>query len=215
MKPILYMLEASPASRAVSIVAKILDLTLDEREIDILNGEHLKEEYLKLNPLHTMPVLDDDGKIICDSHTINTYLISKHGKNDSLYPRDLYKRALVDQKLAFDLGTLFPILRTVDLAYMRKEIKALTPKMIEEIDNVYKFLEIFLKSSQWIALDCITVADIHCVTTVLCLDYHMKINPKLYPNTFNWIKRCQKLPCFESDLKRLQSFERFFDTFKK
>lgn len=54
-----------------------------------------------------MPVLDDDGYILTDSHAINAYLVTQYGKNDKLYPKDPKKKGLVDQRLHFDSGTLF------------------------------------------------------------------------------------------------------------
>lgn len=44
------------------------------------------------------------------SHAITTYLINKYAKDDSLYPSDARKRALVDQRLHFDTGVLFAAL---------------------------------------------------------------------------------------------------------
>lgn len=35
------------------------------------------------------------------------YLAEKYGKDDSLYPKDVKKRALVNQRLFFDIGTLY------------------------------------------------------------------------------------------------------------
>lgn len=70
-----------------------------------------------MNPQHTVPTLDDNGKVICDSHAINAYLVGKYAKDDSLYPKDLYKRALVDEKVNFDLGVLFPVLRSIDVSF--------------------------------------------------------------------------------------------------
>lgn len=67
----------------------------------------MKPEFLKLNPSHTIPVLDDNGVIISDSHAINSYLADKYGKNDSLYPKDLVARSRVNEKLYFDTGFLF------------------------------------------------------------------------------------------------------------
>ncbi len=41
------------------------------------------------------------------SRAIVTYLADKYGKNDSLYPKDPQKRALVLQRLFFDATTLY------------------------------------------------------------------------------------------------------------
>lgn len=41
-----------------------------------------------------------------------TYLIAAYAKDDQLYPKDIRIRAVVDQRLQFDLGTLYA--RVVD-----------------------------------------------------------------------------------------------------
>lgn len=49
--------------------------------------------------------------ILCFSHAINQYLVSKYGKDDDpLYPKDLKKRGTVDQRLHFS-NDIFYIMR--------------------------------------------------------------------------------------------------------
>lgn len=36
-----------------------------------------------------------------------TYLVSEYATDDALYPKDVRVRALVDQRIQFDLGTLY------------------------------------------------------------------------------------------------------------
>lgn len=51
------------------------------------------------------------------SHAIIMYLVDKYGKNDSLYPKDLNKRALVNQILFFDTGVLFARLKSIVVSF--------------------------------------------------------------------------------------------------
>ncbi|KAF2891265.1 hypothetical protein ILUMI_14909, partial [Ignelater luminosus] len=61
-----------------------------------------------INPQHTIPTLDDDGVIVWDSHAINIYLVTKYDKDNLLYPDDPCTRAVINQRLHFDSGVLFP-----------------------------------------------------------------------------------------------------------
>lgn len=68
--------------------------------------------FLQLNPQHCIPTLDDEELVLWESRVILTYLASMYATDDKLYPKDVRIRALVDQRLHFDLGTLYQ--RTFD-----------------------------------------------------------------------------------------------------
>lgn len=54
------------------------------------------------------------------SRVILAYLVSAYGKDESLYPKDFRSRAMVDQRLHFDLGTLYQ--RVVDYYVSRSDL---------------------------------------------------------------------------------------------
>lgn len=88
-KPILYYCETNAQSRFVMMVAKEIGLDMDYRPINIIKKEQFKPEFTKINPMHMIPTLDDNGVLLWDCHAICTYLVTKYGKNDKLYPKDL------------------------------------------------------------------------------------------------------------------------------
>ena len=77
---------------------------------DLMKGEHMTPEYLKINPQHTIPCLKDGDFCLNESRAIMTYLASKYGKDDKLYPKDVATRAIVDQRLYFDMGVFYKAL---------------------------------------------------------------------------------------------------------
>lgn len=85
-----------------------LGLDVEIKLVDFLKGENRSEEYSKLNPLHQVPVLiDDDGFILTESRAIATYLVNSRDPNNSLYPSDPMKRAIVDERLYYDATVVF------------------------------------------------------------------------------------------------------------
>lgn len=47
-RPILYTLHLSPPCRAVELTAKALGLDLEQKVVNLLTGDHLKPDYLKV-----------------------------------------------------------------------------------------------------------------------------------------------------------------------
>ncbi|KAJ0172117.1 hypothetical protein K1T71_012090 [Dendrolimus kikuchii] len=193
----LYKLDASPPVRAVFMTIEALNIPdVEYVDVNLLEGAHLNEEYLKMNPQHTVPVLKDDDFAIWDSHAIAIYLISKFGQDDALYPSDIKKRAIVDQRLHFDSGILFPAVRsTVEPVIFWGE-KSLKPENLNKITKAYEFSERFL-TSQWMAGDDFTVADICCVASISSLNVIFPIDADMYPNLSDWLNRCSQLEIYK------------------
>lgn len=82
--------------------------------MNLWSKEQLKEDFLKINPQHCVPTLDDDGFILWESRAIAIYLTEKtHPEGHSLYPKDVKRRALINQRLQFDASTLYPRIRAI------------------------------------------------------------------------------------------------------
>nr|QLI62210.1 glutathione S-transferase 14 [Streltzoviella insularis] len=189
----LYKLDASPPVRATYMVIQALNISdVEYIDVNLLEYEHLKEDFLKLNPQHTIPTLKDKDFVIWDSHAIAGYLVNVYAGNDSLYPIEPKQRAIVDQRLHFDSGILFPALRgTVEPVLFWGE-KAFKSENLEKISKAYGFAEKFLADSPWLAGDAVTIADICCVATISTLNEVLSIDKVTYPNLTAWMERCSE-----------------------
>ena len=70
----LYNAPQSTCSQRVRFVLNAKSLAFDEVKLDLLAGDQLKPEYLRLNPNGVVPTLNHDGNIVIDSSVIIEYL---------------------------------------------------------------------------------------------------------------------------------------------
>ena len=70
----LYNAPQSTCSQRVRFVLNAKKLAFDEVKLNLLEGDQLKPDYLKLNPNGVVPTLDHDGAIVTDSTVITEYL---------------------------------------------------------------------------------------------------------------------------------------------
>ena len=115
----LYNAPQSTCSQRVRFVLNTKSLPFDEVKLNLLEGDQLKPEYLKLNPNGVVPTLDHDGAIIIDSTVITEYLdeISPDG---SFTPEDPVMRAHMRTLMHFIDEMPAPAVRvpTFNLAFL-------------------------------------------------------------------------------------------------
>ncbi|EDW91641.1 glutathione S-transferase 1 [Drosophila yakuba] len=193
----LYGIDGSPPVRAVLLTLRALNLDFDYKIVNLLEKEHLKPEFLKINPLHTVPVLDDNGFYLSDSHAINSYLVSKYGRNDSLYPKDLKKRAIVDQRLHYDSSVITSTGRAISFPLFWENKTEIPKARIDALEGVYKSLNLFLDSGNYLAGDNLTIADFHVIAAMTGNLVFLPVDATKYPDLAAWIQRIKELPYYE------------------
>ncbi|XP_055295229.1 glutathione S-transferase 1-like [Sitodiplosis mosellana] len=196
-KMILYNFDPSSPVRAVKIVAKILGLELELRDVNLLEHEHLAESFLKLNPEHTVPTLIDNGFVIWDSHAICTYLIDKYGEDDALYPKDLQLRARCNQRLFFDAASLFPRLFACGYHVFFHGGTEITKDKTDPMYSAYEILEAFLAEDPFLVGNNFTIADICVALTLSYLVTYAPLKEDKHSKILAWLNRVdQTIPFF-------------------
>lgn len=97
----LYNAAHSTCSQKVRICLAEKGLSFEDIKLDLGNGkDHLKPEYLKINPNGVVPTLIEDGNIITDSSVICEYLEEKYPA-PRLAPEGLVQRATMRAWMRF------------------------------------------------------------------------------------------------------------------
>ncbi|KAG8191126.1 hypothetical protein JTE90_010050 [Oedothorax gibbosus] len=198
----IYIDTSSPPCHAVLMTADHLGIKYNKKRIDIHAGEQFKGEFLKINPQHTVPTLDDGGFYLAESRAIQTYLANAYGPDNPIYPKNPKERGVVDRMLYFDIGTLFEAEKGY-LAPLFRDVPD-DPKKLEQLQDALELLEGFLSLTPYVAGGHITLADFsifaHITFVEIVADYPFAVFPKIS----NWIERMKaEVPSYSSIEKTL------------
>lgn len=196
-KPILYYATLSPPSRTVLLTAKEIGLELDLRPISLFKNEHLTHDFVKKNPQHTIPVLEDNGVFIFDSHAICSYLVDKYAKDDKLYPKDLVRRAAVQSRMYFETSYLFGRLHLLYEPIIFFGSPELPEATLESIREALDIMEAFLEGGPYVSGNDLTLADFCCVTTISSMEEPAIPTQARHPKVMTWMKRMATLPYYK------------------
>nr|CAI5869957.1 unnamed protein product [Callosobruchus analis] len=93
MSLILYGISEEPPTMAVLQALSYLELNYKFVTVDYATEENDTKQYLQKSPQREIPLLDDDA--------------DKYPKDETLYPKDPQARAIVNQRLSFNLSTYY------------------------------------------------------------------------------------------------------------
>lgn len=181
-------------SNKVEFMANAIGVSYEFQSVDLAAGEQRKPDFLKVNPVGRIPALTDGSFMIFESNSICRYLAEKH--NSPLYPKDLQKKAIVNQWLDFGsihvgaaMGKIFFntlvykfVGETVDERSLQEGRKFLT--------NFLQILENQLKTNSYIAGGEITLADLN-ILAVLDPCEAVGFDLSGYPKLMAWRKNLQ------------------------
>uniref|UniRef100_A0A1Q3FP86 glutathione transferase n=1 Tax=Culex tarsalis TaxID=7177 RepID=A0A1Q3FP86_CULTA len=199
MAPIvLYHFPMSPPSRSALLVARNLGLDVEVKILNLFAGEHMTEDFLKINPQHTVPTLVDDDYVLWESKAIATYLVEQHKPDSPLYPSDPRKRGLVNRMLYFDSSVLFARAFAAIQPVMRQGAKSIPQERKDAVADALSTLNGFLEGNDWVAGEECSVADLCILATVSSIE-KLGGDMSSLPNVTAWLERCKSLPGFDEN----------------
>ncbi|KAL5283275.1 GstD1.2 family protein [Megaselia abdita] len=204
-----YYLSVSAPCRSILMTAKAIGVELNLKKLNLKNGEHLKPEFIKINPQHTIPTLVDNGFALWESRAILGYLVDQYAKDDTLFPKDAKKRAVVSQRLYFDMGVLYQ--RFADYFYPQyKDNAPADPEKLKKLEEGICFLNKFLESRTYVAGENLTIADLSIFATISTFPL-AGVDIKQFGNVQKWFDLISKTaPGVELNQQGLDECKEYF-----
>ncbi|WP_157014714.1 glutathione S-transferase family protein [Mesorhizobium xinjiangense] len=184
----------------VRLLLDFLELDYEVEKIDFYPGrQHKSLDFLEINPLGQIPVLDDDGTRLRDAQAILCHIANKYDASGRWLPHDPARFGQVMMWLMFAGGELMAAsaARLHDVMGYRLDIEAAR----RNAHAAFRILDDHLtereiEGGQWIVGEEPTVADIACFPyTALAGDGG--IGHEDYPALRNWMRAFRRLPRFQ------------------
>ena len=160
----------------------------------------LTPSYLTVNPMGTIPCIDDDGMVLYESMAINLYLARKHGT--SLAPADLAEDAHMMQWSFFAATEIETNALKISSAVAEGLANSEAGRAVIEVAarmlrRPFKVLDQHLSNHDYLVGDRFSVADINAAEVVRYAQDHTPLFTA-NPSVKAWLERCQDRPAFKA-----------------
>ncbi|MCD2515252.1 glutathione S-transferase [Massilia sp. G4R7] len=170
-------------------------LQLPYRHVDASAAVRRSAEFLRLNPLGQIPVLQDGGLVLADSNAILVYLAKRYAPDSGWLPEDAVGAARVQRWLSLAAGEIAfgPASARISARFYDTGVP---PELTHRLaDKVLGFMDVALAPDDYLAGAAPTLADLACYAYIAhAPEGGIALDP--YPNVLDWIARIQALPHF-------------------
>lgn len=152
----------------------------------------------------------DDGFIICESRAILIYLVEKYGGETTLYPSDPQERAIVKERLYFDMGKLYQYTNTYYYDNFRGGADDVEKS--QQFEDALGFLNTILDNQDYVAGHYLTIADILLIATVSTIEV-IDVDINKFPNVKKWVEKAKRtIPGYDINEAGLADFKKFIES---
>lgn len=156
-------------------------------------------EFLAMNPHGKVPVIDDDGVVVWESHAILRYLAARYGTT-ALWPDDPAERSRSDRWMDWSQATLQPdFLNGVFWGFYRtpeaqRDMRAIGHRL-SLCARHFLLLDRHLANREFMLGNALTLADIPA-GTCLYRYFNLDIERPSVPNVEAWYRRLEARPAY-------------------
>jgi glutathione S-transferase len=198
----LYHHPQSVNARRAVMTAIHLDAKVDLVFVDLAKGAQRDAAYLRLNPNGKVPVLDDDGFVLWESHAIMQYLADKTPEQ-TLYPTDIQTRADVNRWLFWSAHHFTPAVSVLNWENMVKKIIGAgdpDPMAVKRgealVTDCAAILDAHLAGKRWVLGEQFTLAD-YALAAPLMAAVPAKLPVTGFANLTQWFGRVRALDAWK------------------
>jgi glutathione S-transferase len=177
----------------VRLFLSLLGVAHELVQVDLMAGAHKAPAFLQMNRFGQVPVLDDDGTIVSDSHAILVYLAKKHRRTDWL-PETPEGAAAVQRWLSVAAGQIAfgpAAARLVTLFGAKFNAE----EVVARAHAILAIVEGELEGRSWIAAPQPTIADV-ALYSYIARAPEGNVDLSAYRNVRAWLGRVEALPGF-------------------
>ena len=176
-----------------------LDLEYDHINVGGSVGGLDTPEFLTINPHGKVPVVDDNGFIVWESHSILRYLAAKFGES-GYWPHDAAERSLINRWMDWGQTALQPAFMGLFWGFYRtpadQRDEQKIARYIEACHRQFGVLDQVLSNHDFLTGDYFTTADMPAGTT-LYRYYNMDVPTPEMPHLKAWFDRLTQRPGYQ------------------